>query len=331
MNELLQIYHPTTVVMLDDDVNFLRSIGDFFDDELFCMIQYDNPRDAMRFFKNIVSPFSNMKDFFSVKDGVCNYSFYKQIYNSMRFSSVSSIISDYEMPGFNGVECFKTVLGTIQNKILLTGIASDVLAVKAVEEKIIDQYLRKNHQDLMTSIYSAIENGARTFFEKISEYIENYKNMVNEKNNIAKNVQGFILDQIKKFKPIEYYLIDKNGSYLFVNEDRTISAFFIYHKSDCEEIYNAFKEEYPHDLLTDLINGRKIICYPYRSEQLKPKDFAIFINDAESFDGEFSYCYVDESNYFIDKSQVTFFDEYKKRFNLNKSYISTISNIKFPI
>lgn len=329
-NGLSLIHHPTSTIIIDDNLNFLKSIIAMLSDEYMNIIPYDSPNNALNFIENIYDTNKiNLKEYVYTYDNYCIFAGYKAIYSKLRFSSISSIFTDYEMPGITGLDFLKKIKAKDIFKIMLTGIATDTMAQYTLEKNLIQYFIRKNNFNFQDEIIKAMELGTINFENKLYDTINSILKDVNNIDFIIpERLCNFIKKIIRDKNIIEYYIIDDNGSFLFIDNNDNLSAIFVYNKSDYLKLYTKFRETFNHDMLSDLVNGNKIICFPYKSERLSDNDLGIFIKDSTHIDEDISYTMVDDVNYFINTNELVTFRSFKSQ-SIASPYISTLSRINF--
>lgn len=114
--------------------------------------------------------------------------------SSIRNSPVDLVISDYLMPGMNGIEFLLQVknLHPFATRILLTGYADKENAIKAINEVGLYQYVEKpwNNDDLKITIQNGLER--RFLMEKLEQKIQ-------EVQNVQQSLQDIQAQIIKAF------------------------------------------------------------------------------------------------------------------------------------
>ena len=114
--------------------------------------------------------------------------------SALRDKPVDLVISDYLMPGMNGIEFLLEVkaLYPYATRILLTGYADKENAIKAINEVGLYQYVEKlwNNDDLKITIQNGLER--RFLMEKLEQKIK-------EVQNVQQNLQDIQAQIIKAF------------------------------------------------------------------------------------------------------------------------------------
>src|SRR5262245_54151293 len=122
---------PTTVLMIDDNIEFLKSVAIGLPAHAATYNFYRDPRTALnlindRYESNAVAnglvnlideeEFEHRTLDINVRD------IYRIIYNRARFQEISTVVVDYHMPGMDGIEFCKSIKNPNIQKILLTSI-----------------------------------------------------------------------------------------------------------------------------------------------------------------------------------------------------------------
>lgn len=114
--------------------------------------------------------------------------------SALREKPVDLVISDYLMPGMNGIEFLLEVkaLYPFATRILLTGYADKENAIKAINEVGLYQYVEKpwNNDDLKITIQNGLER--RFLMEKLEQKIQ-------EVQNVQQSLQEIQAQIIKAF------------------------------------------------------------------------------------------------------------------------------------
>lgn len=118
----------STILVVDDDPNILKSLKRLFIDDSISMLVAANARQALSLLEN---------------------------------NAVDLVLSDEKMPGMSGVEFLKEVRGQYPStiRIILTGNAELDMAIKAVNEGEVYRFLTKpwNSEKLRTLVLKALK------------------------------------------------------------------------------------------------------------------------------------------------------------------------------
>lgn len=230
MNTLPVFYHPTTILILDDDENFLDALSDCVNVD--GKVMTFHTADAMKNFLENYEPFYKNKKFINslTKDedyenihhapAILDLTLLSKIHlDPNRKSEVSTLIIDYKMPTINGLDFSKDYTYSDFKKILLTGESIEDKIIEGFNKKLIDRYLQKGSSNLVDYLNKNINNLIEQYFIEISAPIRAY--LEADKNLPISDV--VFIDYFKKIcrenGVTEYYLIDKNGSYLCIDKN----------------------------------------------------------------------------------------------------------------
>ena len=126
-----------------------------------------------------------------------------QAMSRLRSSSIDCVVSDYDMPGENGIEFLESVRDTHPDLpfILYTGKGSEEVASDAISAGVTDYLQKKGGTDQ----YSILAN-------KIANAVEGYRSAT-----VAKHRQHR-MEQILKILPSCVVQIDADGQFVFAND-----------------------------------------------------------------------------------------------------------------
>lgn len=136
---------------------------------------------------------------------------------------ISTIVVDYDMPNKDGLQFLEENNFKSIKKILLTGVVDENIAINALNEKIIDAFIRKTNFDNLKNLINTIDSLKKHYF---SEILCRYQGWIpSDLNDYLNN---------SDFKEIFYQILEKENieKYCFVSE-----PFSIFLKSDKQEFY----------------------------------------------------------------------------------------------
>ena len=180
---MLPYYHPSSIAIVDDDVLFLETLKFSFSDAFPCET-FPDPRRAVevlrqrqlavRGIEHFVVPNESTPDVATYEPGdqlvhVRTSGIAALVEDPSRFSQVSVIIVDYDMPALNGVQLCRQLVDMPVRKILLTGKATIDVAMRAFNERIIDSYIPKQDGDLATRLKTEIKALEAAYFTRIGQ------------------------------------------------------------------------------------------------------------------------------------------------------------------
>lgn len=175
-------YHPTSILVLDDDPLFLESLDFQFSEEVSCQT-FTRPDAALEHLRAQASQHPNFARYFrdvSDMDLGSEVRFGDRLLrlqlselrsvvdDRSRQQRVSVAIVDYDMPKMTGVEFCRAIRDLPVKTILLTGKAGLETAISAFNEGVIDCFLQKQDQSVTYALRREIKRLQNEYFAEIS-------------------------------------------------------------------------------------------------------------------------------------------------------------------
>lgn len=240
--------HPLAEAYLDDDQNFLNTLAfEFRHKETFTFISFTALQETL---EKQVDPVEKVLHFCSmaVADSVAQrqvkfsiLDFHKLIYDESRFKTIVLAIVDYDMPEMNGIEFCQRIKEKNVYKVLLTANEDKDLAINAFNEDIIDKFIMKQVRELFTRLETALMQLKHRYFTDITKPL--LPNLGTEINALVKNNSFLNLcrETYRDSNAVEYYLMDKSGSYLFLNKNANPTWLLVRNEKILLSKYKCFK------------------------------------------------------------------------------------------
>jgi len=256
MKPILPYYHPTDIVIIDDDQQMLQTLARRLNLQKITHTTFADPRQGLAYLnkgeyrKELVDRLTVIDEGREFPDSVSfdPLIFLKEAQQPKRHSQVSTLIIDYEMPGINGLEVCRQIENPHMKKILLTGVADETLAIEAFNRGLIHQYIRKHDDDFVKKLIQTIENAQyEYFFDLLKVPLE-----ILHKRDISTALTDPVY--IAEFRSIlnqhnivEYYTLDDIGSAIVLDEEHEVYSFVIMNDNSIE----VFKASDLHESLSD--------------------------------------------------------------------------------
>jgi CheY-like chemotaxis protein len=332
-------YYPTTVALVDDSENYLFNLYEKLDESKTIYKAMSDAEQAYEFLKEAAKApeFLNqcMRQERDPARGHRNidinlFPIREQMYNPERFSQISVLVIDQEMPALKGLEICRKLKGTPIKKILLTGEIDDSQAIEAFNEGVIDQFISKSADNFYERINTSIE-------EQMNAYMRDV--MVPITNSLAYSSPGYELSCllepkfIEKLEKIihdnnicEYYLSDDNGSYIFLDSTGKPSWLVLKDIDEMEaDYYLAEDSDTPpaKDVLQGL-KDHKLILHLYTEAEQKDilaanweKHHLLYpAQMLKGKDQNYYYAYIDNPNaHDIKQDEIVSFKAYQVSLN----------------
>jgi CheY-like chemotaxis protein len=304
MHSVPTYFYPSSIVWVDDDTLFLKTASELFESNQ--TKTFNDPQSCLEFFESYKLPAKapvlrgliederyELSDHLPVD---LNVSKVQEFYFTRdRSQEISVIIIDNKMPGMNGIELCQRLQTQPAKKILLTGEASHEEAIKAFNDNVIDRFIRKDSPTLVTDIQNYVDELSKQYFRERSEAILSHL-QVDFKLPLSDKIFADFFQQICLKNSIkEYYLIDKNGSLMMI-DDKSKCSYLIVHTDRTLDRFIELNEDLPEvqHLLETLRKRQKIPYFGIGNEswEFKVEQWDKNFYEAEVLEGREKYYYI---------------------------------------
>lgn len=291
-------FHPTTIISIDDDPAFLDTLSDQLADKL-ALLCFTEPQAALEYTKKKHNylPFKE-RCFLNDTNGKLSFDFEairNEIYNKDRFKEILINVTDYDMPHISGIEVtkkmeFKDSMPRYAH-IFLTGKVSNDFK-KMVKNK---DYIGKDDPNFLNHLLQLIE-------EKTTILLSNYSHEValilskeeNEKPTVLfdGNFSSLFNQFLDENNICEFYLFDRQGSYLMLDEDANLSWLFIRNEQGMQNSIKLAKEKQAPQSVIDALLSKKYLLSLYENTDIDSCsniNWDDFLIPAESFESNGYY------------------------------------------
>lgn len=294
-------YHPTTLLSVDDDKGFLEFLSMKFEDKL-PVLCFNSPEKAIEYIKNKhhFLPFTTrcMNELQeTVKFDLM--SLRQEFMNRDRFKAIFTVGTDYDMPGISGLELIKTMEFPPEvsqhSQIIITGKVSDDFKNKVGKMGLSQVYIRKDDPDYLSKLLQLVKNRTQKIFQWYS-YIPArlLSRNPNEKTAFLfdGNFSNTFNSYIEENDICEFYLFDKQGSYIFLDANANLSWLFIRNDIGIENSIKYAIEHGAPPAIIDALKSKKYILSLYEKEdfELRKKiDWEKYLVPATVFESNAQY------------------------------------------
>ena len=224
-----------TIVLVDDDVDFLKSITEYLSVNGYKCISFYNPTEAIAYlndsdyhlFEEIYQlSFEDRYEYSTIEINTGNM--YEKIFDQDRYKTHTVLIVDYDMPSINGLDFLKKIQDKYIHKIMLTGAVDNDIAVDAFNMGLINNFSKKDFS-ISKEILKAVDEGNRSFFNSISEHLVNVLSSRKNKASLLGVIEFVVFfgNILKKYNIVEYYLFQSIGGFLLIDEERNMDLLYI--------------------------------------------------------------------------------------------------------
>ncbi len=245
-----------------------------------------------------------------------------QLFNSNRYSLISNILLDYSMPKINGLDFCSRLTQSKIIKMMLTGEADLSTAVTAFNNGLINMFFQKGCDNMLELIDSAINDAQCLYFERIGTPLIDA--ICGNNNHILKNdyYWNYFNKLCSKLNIVEYYLIDRNGSFLLLDENAKPYWFIIRTEQDFISLHEiAIGNNAIKSIISNIHRRIKIPLLMSESAQKLPVNcWENYLYKVEYFPNlkEVYYILIEKENFGeMDFSNVRSYKNYQKDLSLN--------------
>lgn len=298
-------YYPTTVMFVDDSIDFLANLSLQLDSDLAFQL-YDSPIRALAMLNSDANSGTPISRFFSryhhtddlpLTHHVIDVNLdkiHREVYNEFRFEQVSVVVVDYDMPSINGLDFCRRIINPSIKKVLLTGKADEMIAIQAFNEGIIDRFILKQDKEVINILNQSI-------FELQREYFSQTERMLADALSIGKHTflrdpsfARHFWDICDRQKIVEFYLCCEPDGILMLNAEGLASLLLVPNEDYLLGQYEiAYEQGAPQELLNALKSGQ-IVPYFWRTNGYyvaECRDWRTFLFPATTFKGHKLYYY----------------------------------------
>ena len=273
-------YHPTTVISIDDDIDFLKNLSLRVSDKLI-LLSFDSPKKALDYTKNQHHHLPFTIRCLIEKNGAITFDLFSvrnEIYNINRFDEIIVNVTDYDMPYKDGIELVKSMEfpGEVSqySHIFLTGKFSADFKDKLAKIGLDTEYIGKEDPDFVNKLLALIEKRSAMIFQRYSFspaqiLSTNKKEMVSIlfDGNFAPIFNAYI----KENHICELYLFDKQGSFLFLDDHANLSFFFVRNEYGIENSIKLANHYGAPNYVIKALKEKNIILSIYEQEDFEKR------------------------------------------------------------
>lgn len=272
-------FHPTTIIMVDDNQRFLDNFSLQLDEKLACRF-YSSAKECLAFLseqrsripldRRCFSYYQQPRD--SMQNRVIRFDLTlieQEISNPERFHDISVVVVDYDMPEMTGLEFCERIRNHRIKKILLTGVADEKVAVEAFNAGIIDHFMMKSDPQITPRINKAIRDLQKRYFSEVSSLIQSTLALEAPDFLYDQNFITFFFDIVRKNKVVEYYYVEDPHGFLMVSEQGKLWRLIVQSDADLERAIFRIKALSPPQWVMRGISTRKLAPWLWAT----PDDF----------------------------------------------------------
>lgn len=303
VKKLPLFYFPPTLCWVDDNELFLEAAELLFKENYHCLT-FSKEQEALQFLQSYQSPSATIhftrefteSDIYDTSHHLpidINISEITQLANRRTIQhEIGILIIDNNMPTKNGIEICYQLKNSPYKKILLTGQTSPEVVIDAFNNGIIDKFIVKD-QDVSEKLKkSIVELSYQYFFEKTKNLLAHIE--TSRSSPLSDPVFiDFFYDWCELNQWSEFYLINKQGSFLVKDKQGITSCFIVMSEYAKEEFVKLNDDmlETDGDFLLQVAAGNSIPFFGIGKEcwDFSYKDWAPYFHPAKVIEGRERY------------------------------------------
>ena len=242
---------PTTTVLLDDEPDYLESLIDNISAPQFKLKPFGSQDEVANYLNasfakheltaNWMKKTVSEDVFENTAFEICYSKIERELDDQSRSQRVTTLVVDYEMPTKNGLEFIRSLDNIPVKKILLTGAADLNIAINAVNDNLIDAYFKKEDENLLPKLTKKLNEYQFDYFYEHSQLIKRSVNKIGGTPLVdSKDFQNLFSRVLQGTTAVEYYLLDENCSYIFLDQKGRQTKLLIKSKDQLECEYGRF-------------------------------------------------------------------------------------------
>ncbi len=300
--------HPTTVVFIDDNQDYLTHLCTWYNELLPC-ITFDNPDKALHYLNHTYqhAPFINRyvntpedEELNQLRSTLDIGSLRNESMMPNRFGEIAVVVVDYTMPGMNGIELCSQINNPNIRVILLTGEADYDIAIREFNNGTINKYFKKTTPNLMDELLAAIYELEKQYFINQSNIIlSNTSTYHNFKFLEDAKVAEVFYQLCHDNRIVEHYILNDKGNFLLIDNQGSPRWLALL---DEEELLDNFCNTAencpaPEAIIKALKTKEKIpLFYTERDAKTSPTEWEPYLYPATLIKGDkhYYYAYIQE-------------------------------------
>lgn len=219
---VLPFYHPSTVILVDDNETFLYDLALQIDDGLAFKL-FTSPLDALQY---INSTSNNYKLDVEHTVNTLPYSDVARLNDrldeSNHYMANTVVIVDYTMPVMDGLTFSRNIKQADIKRIVLTATMEQGEAIQAFNTGLIDKYISKHESNWLEKLNNHIRHSQFNYFASLGKQILN-KLDVETYSFMNMPIFNDLLNKLCiEYKIIEYYLASSPGGYFMLSDSQQL-------------------------------------------------------------------------------------------------------------
>lgn len=226
--EISLYHHPTTTVYVDDNRDFLNTLTIKSEPGSFKV--FTDPHEGLAYIEaqfRLSENFSKGQplspDINTPHKLVLPQNQICQKLNTLnRFAEPSVVVVDFSMPDLNGLDLCSQLTSPNCKKVLLTGVANEKQAIHALNSDLIDFYIGKNEEDLISRLRQIVDTLNVRYFMDLMP-LSNHDALTQIPFIFDSTFADYFEQVCEDLAIVEYYFVTNPGGFLLIDKLGNIS------------------------------------------------------------------------------------------------------------
>ncbi|MES1924673.1 response regulator [Salinisphaera sp. T31B1] len=265
--ELAPYFHPTQIVLVDDDIDFLGNLSLQLEADLPYLL-FDSTTKALGYINDRQIDGRSRERFFRVCEGeggqrvsLDTDAIAREMHYSNRFSQISVAMVDYAMPQMNGLDFCRRIQNPHIKKILFTGVASEKAAIDAFNDGVIDRYIRKSEHLVYDHLNSTIRELQQAHIRETFSHASDVFHVAAPSWLEDRHVIALMENLRRRYHIVEYYLVSDPAGFMLVDGEGNLYRLMLITPEERDaQIALMRRAGAPRDCLKALERGEVLIA-----------------------------------------------------------------------
>lgn len=267
MDMLPIFYFRPTVICIDDDLITTSALGSLIS-KVYPFHAFNNSKSMMGFLNNYHSFLNEKKFLRNFEESEYSDSSYASIiefnYNNILElinapeikKEIAVLISDYYMPEVDGISLCQQLKDYPFKKLLLTDSNDYKAGLSAFNKGIINQFVNKSTP--AEEILNKVEELSFMYFADISNLLKQHLESEHQLPLSDKLFINYFMNLFKELQIKEFYLADKNGSILMIDDNNVKSLLIVHTDKSLSQFLRIYRSDPYVDIYTQVQLKEKI-------------------------------------------------------------------------
>ena len=243
-------FHPTTILILDDDTVFSNLLAD--------QLPRRNRYEVLERHSQIQEILASDCLPGTSPETVCSNS---RQGDASHYSTISTAVVDYHLGEYDGVEICRTTKNAFLKKIVISNLLSIEDAISSQNRRHFDFFASKVSAEFVDELAELVERSKFEYFLSLSTLMEGFSKRENPLTDPA--YCAFFLDVMAEKGAVEYYTRDCSfGSAVLIDENKKETQVFLSTDAELSALLDSsFADAAPKHVIDQIVRRERMPCF----------------------------------------------------------------------